>query len=321
MDLVDRYLQAVRFFLPRRQRDDILQELSDSILSQIEAEEAIRGQPLSETEQSELLKKLGHPLALASHYGEQRHLIGPVVFPIYWRALKLVLIVALAAQVLATLLAASADQPLTLTLLGIPAVALSVFGWVTLMFAVLERAGLRLLEQQKDWDPRKLPPLARDAGRRPGRVESLAAALVVAALMFWWLLGLHHPYLILGPGSAFVELSPTFSKIYPLFLLAALLEVARHLFDFARPAASVLHTAWRLTRNCIALAILYFLIADGELIRPVVSGSEIDVHLHAVSGILNPIFRISLLVAAMVSLVQVILDLRQLAAAGSVRPG
>ncbi len=57
MDLVDRYLQAVRFLLPRRQRDDILRELSDGIRSEVEAEEAIRGRPLRETELAELLKK------------------------------------------------------------------------------------------------------------------------------------------------------------------------------------------------------------------------------------------------------------------------
>ena len=31
MDLLDRYLQAVRFFLPRRQQDDIVRELSENL--------------------------------------------------------------------------------------------------------------------------------------------------------------------------------------------------------------------------------------------------------------------------------------------------
>jgi hypothetical protein len=40
MALLDRYLQAVRKRLPRSQRDDIVAELRDILLSQIEAEEA-----------------------------------------------------------------------------------------------------------------------------------------------------------------------------------------------------------------------------------------------------------------------------------------
>jgi len=36
MELIERYLQAVKFALPQKQRDDIIKELRDSILSQIE---------------------------------------------------------------------------------------------------------------------------------------------------------------------------------------------------------------------------------------------------------------------------------------------
>ena len=62
MEMIDRYLQAVKFAVPAAQRDDIMKELSDSILSQIEEKEAALGRPLSEDEQVEMLKKLGSPL-------------------------------------------------------------------------------------------------------------------------------------------------------------------------------------------------------------------------------------------------------------------
>ena len=63
MEMIDRYLQAVKFALPQAQRDDIIKELRDSILSQIEEKEATLGRPLNEDEQAELLKKLGSPIA------------------------------------------------------------------------------------------------------------------------------------------------------------------------------------------------------------------------------------------------------------------
>ena len=47
MELIERYLQALKFALPQKQRDDIIKELRDSILSQIEEKEAEVGHPLS----------------------------------------------------------------------------------------------------------------------------------------------------------------------------------------------------------------------------------------------------------------------------------
>lgn len=43
MDLIDRYLQAVRFWLPKNARqEDLLAELGDDLRSQIEAKETRR---------------------------------------------------------------------------------------------------------------------------------------------------------------------------------------------------------------------------------------------------------------------------------------
>ena len=84
MTLVDRYLRAVRDYLPRGQQDDIINELSDNLQSRIEDEAAARGRPLSETEEAAILKEFGHPMAVAARYrGDERsvtfggRLIGP----------------------------------------------------------------------------------------------------------------------------------------------------------------------------------------------------------------------------------------------------
>ena len=83
MDLIERYLQALKFALPAKQRDDIIKELRDSILSQVEEKEAEVGHPLTEDDQVALLKKLGSPIHLASRYRKQQHMIGATMFPIY----------------------------------------------------------------------------------------------------------------------------------------------------------------------------------------------------------------------------------------------
>jgi hypothetical protein len=77
MELVDRYLQAVEFWLPKRQRQDIIAELSEDLRSQIEEQETALGRKLKDEEVEAILKRRGSPLAVASRYLPQRYLIGP----------------------------------------------------------------------------------------------------------------------------------------------------------------------------------------------------------------------------------------------------
>ena len=90
MELLDRYLQAVKFWLPRKQKHDILAELSEDIRSEIEDKEAELGRPLGQAELEVILTRWGHPMLVAERYLPQRSLIGPVLLPAY----KLVLTVA-----------------------------------------------------------------------------------------------------------------------------------------------------------------------------------------------------------------------------------
>ena len=46
MTLVERYLNAVRFFLPRRQQDDIVRELSENLASEFEDRSQALGRDL-----------------------------------------------------------------------------------------------------------------------------------------------------------------------------------------------------------------------------------------------------------------------------------
>ena len=176
MDIIDRYLQAVKFALPKSQADDIVRELSDNILSQVEERrESELGRPVTEDELAEMLKKLGSPAKLASQYREQQGLIGPVILPIYWKVLKTALALALVVQVIAAVAMAAAGKPLLESLAPVfryPNVALLTFAWITLAFAVFHFLGGRLSGNQP-WDPRKLPPIIK-SDRRKSRTEVIS---------------------------------------------------------------------------------------------------------------------------------------------------
>lgn len=179
MELIERYLQAVKFALPQAQRDDIIKELRDSILSQIEDREAELGRSLTEQEQVDLLKKMGSPMHLASRYRKQQYLIGATMFPIYWKVLKASLGLAVLVLAAGSIATAAAGKTLTESLgvfFRIPGVALMVFAWITLSFSALEFFGARM--QVKDcWNPRHLPPLMKNDPRK-SRFELITQFLV-----------------------------------------------------------------------------------------------------------------------------------------------
>src|SRR5271165_1519373 len=89
-DLINRYLQAVGFWLPRDQKQDILAELSEDLRSQLEDREEEFGRALTESEVADLLKKRGRPIFVAGQFLPQHTLIGPALYPIYVFVLKIV---------------------------------------------------------------------------------------------------------------------------------------------------------------------------------------------------------------------------------------
>src|SRR5215469_5308584 len=201
MDWIERYLQAVKFALPKSQQEDITRELRDSILSQIEERESALGRALTEDDQLDLLKKLGSPTQLASRYSPARALIGTAILPIYWKVLKAALMIALVVVAATSIAIAAAGRPLRESLhafLDYPHLAITVFAWVTLAFAVLEFFGAKLGVSDR-WDPRQLPPLTKERPPR-SRAELIAQLLIQSVFAVWWLTGLHYQQLIFGPG-------------------------------------------------------------------------------------------------------------------------
>src|SRR3974377_1129631 len=91
-ELLDRYLHAVRFWLPKAHQEDIVAELSEDLHSQVDEKEAVLGRPLDQSEMESLLKSCGTPLVVAGRYRPQTWLIGPALFPLYQFVLKVVLL-------------------------------------------------------------------------------------------------------------------------------------------------------------------------------------------------------------------------------------
>ena len=302
MELIDRYLQAVKLALPKAQQNDVIRELTDEILSQVEEKESALGRPLSEDEQIALLKQLGHPVQVASRYRKQQYLIGPTVFPYYWLALKWVLAVVLFVMAIGSVTVAATGGGLAAAI-GIivryPFAALSAFAWTTIIAALLDyfRAKLNFFSK---WDPRRLPKLSTPQ-KQPSTTETVAAIIFGTIFGVWWLVGLKHQFWIFGPGIAYLRFGPVFQSIYPLFVVAIVADIVRHTIALLRPGWETGRLALAVFHRAITLLVLYFLINAADLI---VVGNAIDPNLQPVLKSLNHVTHLGLLVATVVTVAQ-----------------
>jgi hypothetical protein len=222
MELLDRYLQAVRKYLPARRQDDIIAELRANMEAQIEDKEAELNRPLTQGEYEDLLRKMGHPMLVASRYQPQQYLIGPNIFPMYlyvlrvsimWAAIIYCIVIAVVIPFSSPSAAGVADS-----LMRMPSILVTVAAWVTIVFAAFEFISSRYPGKctpisgfTDNWQPSSLPPLEKDANR-PGKRRSYAQAvaeIIFGALFLVWLLLIpSHPFLMLGPGVAILKVMP-----------------------------------------------------------------------------------------------------------------
>jgi hypothetical protein len=266
-ELLERYLQAVRFLLPQKQRNDVGRELQENLRSEIEEKEAELGRLLDEEELGALLRRLGHPVVLALRYQQGRSLIGPAVFPLWWFAVKSVLgILAVVHILLPAIFFLVTGEPagrIVGLFLRYPAVALPVLAWITLAFAVLDTAAVRSQVERalSKWSPRSLPPVVTEEPDRPPSVTGLVLAALLSA---WWLASLHFPVLMLGPAAGYIAFGPIFYQIYIPMVVAAVATIVLGWARLAHPHFTKLHRLGGMAVDGLGLVILYFLSRGDE---------------------------------------------------------
>ena len=316
MDLLNRYLQAVKVFLPHRQQDDILRELSENLMSQMEDRAEVLGRPLTDAEQAEILRRHGHPMVVAGRYRSRQHLIGPVFFPIYLFALKVglgaALVVTVALAAIATALEGDPIRRGIQAMLAYPGRGLMVFAWTTLVFAALDLAQAHL-GVRPDWDPRSLPAVARSE-YPVSRTRALCDLTFAAAALLWLLLLPSAPYLLLGPAAAFADPAPTLRLAYfPIVGLAAAM-VALHATYVSRPYWTKARAVARLGIYAGYLFLSGFLLTANDwfvVAAPTAAGGAAS-RATAVVDIINASFQIGFVFVLLMTVVEAVRELHRL---------
>lgn len=293
-DLVGRYLQAVGFWLPREQKQDILAELSEDLHSQIKDRESQLGRAMTEEEVSDLLKQRGRPILVASQFlPQQRSLIGPALYPIYIFVLKIValcylipwLMVWLGILLFHRAVAASHLSGEWHSIGSLWTVVFTQFGVVTIVFAVIDRVSVKS-PCLSDWDPRKLPKVKVEATTK--RRANAIAGLVCGVLGLLYVLSIpQFPFLIIGPLAYLVKAAPVWQSVYWSFIALAIASIFEHLVTFVRPQLKWFPPTFKIATLLLSAWIVNALLHTQTYVLPV------NVQAAAVAAIVNVCILIS----------------------------
>lgn len=192
--LVDRYVFTAVRRLPEAQRAEIDRELRASIEDAVESK--MEAGATRDEAVDAALRDLGDPTRLADHYaGRRNYLIGPELYPGWRILLKLLLTTVLPVVVVVTVVVQLLEDPSKAVGEGISTlfgVGINLVFWVTLVFALIERAGVRDLPTadlvglrgNRSWTPAILPrysPHAITLGQLATELSWLA--ILIAALV------------------------------------------------------------------------------------------------------------------------------------------
>jgi len=246
MELVERYLLAVRTWLPEKLQEDVTRELRGDLEAELAERAAAAARPLRAEEIEEVLRRRGHPLEVAGAYLPHRHLIGPALYPAYRLAVGglvlgvLVPVWLLVVGPLSVLTGASPGDALVDGLWGLARAAVYAVGLVTLLFAGLERWEVKL--PLPGGVGRGALSALRAVGPEPASRATSAVGLVVTVVFAAIFLD------VVWSGSVElrnvqVELAPGWLFVRWLVLSVALGSVAGPALEVAFPNARRLHHA------------------------------------------------------------------------------
>lgn len=264
--LTERYISATIRSLRPEMQDDVRAELEGSIADAVDAR--LEQGEAPEAAERAVLTELGDPGILAAGFADRPlHLIGPRYYLVWWRLLKLLLVIVPVCAFGGVLLGQLIAGAPTGEVVGSAVVAalgsiVHVGFWVTLVFVILERSGA---DTGVRWSVDQLPEPMENGVGRADAIASLVFLVAGVGAVFWdALVGFFPtggaPIAMLNPGLWPWGVGFLFALIAAEALLAVVVYAQRRwTFGAAvvNTVLAVVFAAWSLT-----------LLVQGELLNP-----------------------------------------------------
>jgi hypothetical protein len=274
MELQERYIAAGLKHIPPAEKDGVEKAMRRIIAERLQE----RGDASEETER-EVLRGLGSPRILAEkQLKEPPHLIGPELYGTYFLIVKIVMIVA----VIGTLIGNTVDfivngetilRYIAQSFAAAIGVAIGAFGWVTLVFAIMERTAKQkiLTEIQEDWSLADLPE--KEVPQKPFSRVGVIIGIIFTVLFiilvnqYSHLVGFY--YTIDGSRKMIPILNQEVFRSYlpyinGMLVLQLLFSANKLVFrKWTYPVATA-----NLILNVLSFVLLWFILQDAAILNP-----------------------------------------------------
>lgn len=312
MELLERYLRAVKPGLPKAQREDILAELAENITSQMEDKAAALGHTLTDAEQEEVLQQFGHPLVVAGRYQPGagtltfgRTLIGPELFPFYLRGVKWA--VGLAVGIVSVV-------NITISLIN-PS------HWSNLIPALLFHSTLQFLIQTAvwmgiqahytkypvSWNAKSLPKLSTKVERVP-IAESIFLLVIYSLATPWLQVAFGQRGATLGP----IQVSRAWHDMYVPVMGVMIVSILQAIVNIFRPDWIRFRLITRISTSLVMLGVSAYLLSVGNLVTLTTQYPMTVEKRHVAELWVYYSFFITFVGISLISLGQMVFDVRKL---------
>ena len=275
MELQERYIAAGLKHIPPTEKDGVEKAMRRIIAERLQE----RGNASEETER-EVLRGLGSPRILAEkQLREPPHLIGPELYGTYMLIVKIVMTVA----VIGTLIGNTVDfivndvellRYFAISFATAISAAIGAFGWVTLVFAIMERTAKQkiLTEIQEDWSLADLPE--KEVPQKPFNKVGVIIGIIFTVLFiilvnqYSQLLGFY--YTLDGSIQEMIPMlnQEVFRSYLPyingMLVLQLLFSASKLVFrKWTYPVATA-----NLILNVLSFVLLWFILQDTAILNP-----------------------------------------------------
>ena len=275
MELQERYIAAGLKHIPLAEKEEVEKAMRRIIAERLQE----RGDPSEETER-EVLRGLGSPRLLAEkQLKEPPHLIGPELYGTYMLIVKIVMTVA----VIGTLIGNTVDfivngetilRYIAQSFAAAIGVAIGAFGWVTLVFAIMEKTAKQkiLTEIQEDWSLADLPE--KEKPQKPFSRVGVIIGIIFTVLFiilvnqYSQLLGFY--YTLDGSIQEMIPMlnQEVFRSYLPyingMLVLQLLFSASKLVFrKWTYPVATA-----NLILNVLSFVLLWFILQDTAILNP-----------------------------------------------------
>ena len=289
MKLIDRYVNEVgNHLLVLQGREDIEKELRSTLEDMLEERAEKEGRPVDEAMEIELLKEYGSPDEVATTYNPHPYLIGPRVFPLFLKILKIVLLSTAFGMTVVMIIQLITQTPLMgsefTEVLGdglgnILSTVIAASGYVVLIFAIIERTvpdlGISKEDFNEKWDPASL-------AKEPDP-DSVNRGELIAEIVFTFigLAIINEIFYIPVFSDAFRKFVPWINAVFVTEILLDIYLLRKAVWDTATRIVKIVMEAGTIVIVSIMLYTPNVITFSEEIIKNVPESSSADIQVVA----------------------------------------